>query len=69
MLFLRKVRLEVGMTQADLMRQTGLHPTTLSSIEHERMKPFPSQAERITDALLKAGWNGEGDLFAGVCDE
>jgi transcriptional regulator with XRE-family HTH domain len=48
----------LGVSQADLMRRTGLHPSTLSNIFNGRMKPWGGQAERIYEALQSLGYNG-----------
>ena len=54
-------RKERGLSQADLMRRTGLHPSTLCGIEKGRTKPWPGEAERIYDAMVREGYAGEKD--------
>lgn len=58
MIKLVKVMKHLGITQADIMRNTGLHTSTLSGIVNSRMKPWKGQATRIYDALVLLGYEG-----------
>jgi transcriptional regulator with XRE-family HTH domain len=60
-------RLDVS--QADVMRHTGLHTSTLSNIFNERMRPWGGQAERIYDALRAFGYAGTQEALFKSVDE
>lgn len=49
---IRKRRLQIGLTQADLARITNIADETVSRIERGRMTPSVDIAERIAEALL-----------------
>lgn len=54
----------IGVSQAELARMTGAHPTSISRIESGKEPPYPLRAKRIADAL---GWDGDPmELFKEV---
>ena len=40
-----------GWSRAELARRAGMHPSTVSLIESGRLVPYPSQVEKLADAL------------------
>lgn len=46
----------LGLSQSELARRTGMHPSTVSLIVRGRMVPYESQLARIASALA---WKGE----------
>ena len=61
MMNVTKERKARGWSMSRLAREASMHVSTISLIESGRMKPFPSQAEKLAAAL---GWKGEtADLF------
>ena len=48
---IRALRLERGMSQADLARAVGTTPQNLNNIEHERQVPQPALISRAAQAL------------------
>ena len=51
MLNLTMERLRRGWSQAELARRAWLNANTISSIETGRLNPYPSQLEKLADAL------------------
>ncbi len=51
MLRLEYERRHRGLSQAELARQTGLHPSTISKIESGRLNPYESQIRKLATAL------------------
>lgn len=60
MLRIEYERKRVGLSQAALGREAGIHPTTISQIESGRINPSEKELERITDVLR---FEGEGRLL------
>ena len=61
MLRITRERMQMKMSQAALARRAEIHPTTISLIESGRMQPYPSQAEKLANALC---WQGNpAELF------
>ena len=56
MVKLAKVRGDLSISQAELSRRSGLHPSTISLIESERFKPSPRQLEKLATGL---GFGGD----------
>ena len=48
---IRRLRQERGWSQAELARQTGMHPSTVSLIERGRILAYPGQILKISKAL------------------
>ncbi len=55
MLRLTYLRQDLGMSQAELARRAGLHHSTVSIVESGRLRPYPSQLEKISEALCYEG--------------
>lgn len=53
---MKKIRLEQGLSQIDISRLTGLHPSTISLIETGRLRPTERQEKVIATAL---GWKDD----------
>lgn len=47
MLRLTAERQQRGWSQAEVARRTGLHPTTISHLESQDIKPWPSYRKRL----------------------
>ncbi len=57
MLKLTRLREDKGWSRAELARRTGIHPAEIGKIEACRVRPYPSQIERIAAALgVKPGF-------------
>lgn len=57
-------RKKLGLSQARLAAATDtMHPSSISVLEQGWRKPGEKQRTSIEQAMRKAGWNGEGDLF------
>jgi len=50
-LLMRKLRLGLKKSQAQVSRDTGLNQSTVNQIENERLRPYPSQLARLAEAL------------------
>ena len=49
---LRDLRMDAGLSQAELARRAGVHPLTVTAIEvGRRPRPHPSTRKKIADAL------------------
>jgi len=46
-----KARKKKGWTKAKLAREADMNPSTIGQIENGRIKPYPSQLEKIARAL------------------
>ena len=46
-----KYRKALGWSQSELARRSGVHCTTISQIEGDKLKPYPSQLKKLADAL------------------
>jgi len=67
MVMLAKVRSGLHISQAELSRRSGLHPSTISLIEGQRFVPSPRQLEKLAVGL---GFNGNpADLVSPASDE
>jgi transcriptional regulator with XRE-family HTH domain len=66
MIVLTKERKAARLSQAKLAQLADLHPSTVSNVETGNLRPWPGQATKIEAAMRKAGWDGDGDLFAEV---
>lgn len=51
MLRLAAIRKSLGMSQAELARRTGIHPATISALEHGRIYPWPKYRRLISREL------------------
>ncbi|MCL2437816.1 MAG: helix-turn-helix transcriptional regulator [Coriobacteriia bacterium] len=51
MLGLKKKLQEVGISQSELSRRTGMHYTTVTAIVNGRLIPWDGQKQKIADAL------------------
>jgi hypothetical protein len=59
-------RKALGLSQARLAAATpSMHPSSVCQIEAGR-KPGFKQRHLLEQAMRRAGWNGEGDLFKEV---
>lgn len=47
----RTFRRRRGWSQAELARRAGLHPSTVSLIESQRLRPYPGQLAKLARAL------------------
>lgn len=64
MILLTRERLDRGLSMSALARVAGLHPSTVSQVEHGRLNPYPGQIEKLVTAL---DWKGNPDeLFQEV---
>lgn len=48
---LKRLRERRGWTKAELARRAGMHSSTVGLIESDRLRPYPSQLERLAAAL------------------
>jgi DNA-binding Xre family transcriptional regulator len=48
---LHNIMAEKKVSQAELSRRTGISPSVINMIFHERLKPFPGWKKRIAKAL------------------
>lgn len=48
---LRRARTRAGLTQEELAARAGLHPTYISSLEHDKYSPTLDVVFRLCDAL------------------
>lgn len=48
---LRQVRKERGLTQFELAKRTGIHPTEIGKVERGILKPFPRWRKKLSQAL------------------
>ena len=48
---IRSKRRQLGWSQAEPARRTGMHPADISRIESGRLRPYPSQIRKIESAL------------------
>ena len=61
MLVVKRLRQDAGISQAELARRCGMHPSTVCAIERGRLNPYPGQVEKIVEAL---SWQGDpAELF------
>jgi len=56
---IRETREKKGISQFELARRTGLHPSTISKVERGVWMPFPGWRRRIAEALEV----GENEIF------
>ena len=64
MIKFKELRVEQGMSQAALARLADLNPSTVCGFESGRLRPYPSQAQKVANAL---NWDGDpDDLFKDV---
>ena len=52
---LRRQRLEVGLTQAEVARRAGIRSETLSRLENGRGNPTVATVRKIVRAIVRAG--------------
>lgn len=69
MIYIKIVCRELGVTQAEVVRRTGIHSSTINNIFNERAKPWPKQGERIFLALKELGYKGTMDELFKETDE
>ena len=48
---IQRRREELGWSRAELARRAVIHPSTVSQIENGRLRPYPSQLEKLAHAL------------------
>lgn len=64
MLKMKEIREKQNKSQAQVGRDGGMHPSSISMIENGRLKAGKSQMKKIADAL---GWTGSPEeLFEEV---
>ena len=55
------VMMQKGISQAEVARVTGIHPSAINRVLRGRMKPFPKYRRAFVYAL---GWEGDpSELF------
>lgn len=60
-------RRKLGWSQAELARQIGANPSSMSRVEKGKEPPYPLRAIRIARAL---GWEGDpAELFEEVTED
>lgn len=54
-MIMKVMRKELGWSQSELARRAGLNQSTLNQIESGRLLPYPSQIQKLAQAL---NWKG-----------
>ncbi len=62
---LAAIRRARGLSQMELAARTGIHPATISRLEHSRIFPYRSWRQRLAMALKCKG----EDIFGPINDE
>lgn len=66
MIKLTEKRKEAHLSMSALARKADMHVSSISQIEAQRLKPYPGQITKLTNAL---GWKGDPmELFKEVED-
>ena len=55
-MIMKVMRQERGWSQSELARRAGLNQSTLNQIESRRLLPYPSQIQKLAQAL---DWKGD----------
>lgn len=48
---IKRLRRAYGWSQLELARRSGVHPSTISQIENERLVPYETQLLKLASAL------------------
>lgn len=57
-------RINKGVSQAEIARLAGMHPTTVSLIENGRLRPYPGHIKKLVSVFE---WKGDPEeLFEEV---
>jgi ribosome-binding protein aMBF1 (putative translation factor) len=63
MLLLENERKGLGLSQSKLAQRADMHPSSVCAIERGRLVPFPTQREKLVQALRAEGWEGDAEAL------